>query len=412
MKIVIVGAGPAGVSVAETLRQYDDRPEIVMLSREPFPPYSPPALMEYCLTGQEVHFWKGKDFLQRLGVDYRPGTGVESVSPQQHKVRLADGQELPYDQLVLAAGSRVYAPVAGGDKPGVYDFKSLTAAEELLAEVRQGQARSAVIIGAGFIGVEVGLLLADLGIEVTQLVRSRVMRTTLDPETSEIVLQAMQERGIQVRRDAEARAFAGEPRAEAVELSSGDRLAADILVGATGLKPNTQFLEGSGIETRWGVVVDDHLRTNLPDVYALGDLAETANRVTGERDVYPNFPNAVAQGTVVGCNLLGWNLPYEGADRMNSLKHLGINVVAVGQTEGEELRLRYGNVLRKLYLREGRINGFRLVGDTSGAGIYRTLMNRKVNVEAFRDRLMEPGFGMGWFEDIAAAAALEATGSG
>lgn len=402
MKTVIVGAGPAGVTVAETLRQYDDRAEIVMLSSEPFPPYAPPAMIEYFLTGRETHFWKGKDLPERLGLDYRAGTQVVAVLPEQHTLRLVDGGTLAYDRLVIATGSRLYAPVPGVDKPSVYNFKSLSAAEELVQQVREGRAHSALIVGAGFIGVEIALLLRNLGLAVIQVeMTDRVMPRMLDTETAGIALGVMRERGIDVRLNTKALAFLGEPQAKAVELESGETLAADLLVAATGVKPHIEFLEGSGVETDWGVLVDDRLCTNVPDVYAAGDVAETMDRITGERYVHAIFPNAVGQGQIVAYNLLGWDVPYEGADNMNSLKHLGLPIIAVGRMGGEELRVRRDGTLRKLYLRDGRIVGFRLVGDISAAGIYRTLMNKQVEVRPFRHRLLEPGFGMGYIEGLA-----------
>jgi NAD(P)H-nitrite reductase large subunit len=408
MRVVIIGAGPAGVTVAETLRQHDHQSEIIMLTDEPYPPYSPPAMVEYFQSGREVHFWRGRDLPERLGLDYRPGTRVSAVVPEEHAVRLQDGKALAYDRLVIATGGRLYAPIDGAEKPGIYNFKSLSAAEELLRLVKKGQARSVLIVGAGFVGVEIGLLLADLGVSVTQLVRSRVMRSMLDPETSEIVLDMIRGRGIQVRRgdDADAVAFVGEARAQGVKMRSGTELRADLLVAATGLRPNIEYLSGSGIETGWGVLVDDHLCTNFPDIYAAGDVAETFDRITAERYVHAIFPNAVAQGRIVAQNLLGWDTVYEGADNMNSLKHLGLPVMAVGLMEGEELRAHRNGSLRKVFLQDDRIVGFRLTGDTSSAGIYLSLMNRGENVAAFKSRLLEPGFGMGYVAQVATSPAF------
>jgi nitrite reductase (NADH) large subunit len=147
------------------------------------------------------------------------------------------------------------------------------------------------------------------------------------------------------------------------------------------------------------VQVDNHLRTNVPDVYAAGDVAEVADRITGISFVHPIFPNAVVQGRVVAHNLLGWDVPYEGAERMNSLKHLGIPLIAAGVRDGEELRLRKGKVLRKLYVKRDAIVGFQLAGDIRGAGIYRTLMNKKVDVGPIKKWLLDPGFGMGYIPD-------------
>lgn len=410
MRIVIIGAGPAGVTVTETLRQCGNRSEIVMLTDEPYPPYSPPAMVAYFETGQQVHFWRGRDFAERMGLDYRPGTRVAAVMPEESAIRLEGGEILGYDRLVLATGGRLYAPVPGADKPGIYNFKSLTAAEKLLSLVKEGRAQSALIVGAGFIGVEIGLLLADLGLKVTQLVRSRVMRSMLDPETSELVLGMMEERGVHIQRGegADAVAFVGEPRALAVEMRSGAELSADLLVAATGLRPNIEFLAGSGIETDWGVVVDQYQCTNYSGIYAAGDVAETKDRINGQRYVHAIFPNAVAQGQIVAYNLLGWDVAYEGADSMNSLKHLGLPIMAVGHMEGEELCVRHNGTLRKIFLKDSRIVGFRLAGDVSSAGIYRSLMNRREDVSAFKHRLLEPGFGLGTIENLASSPTFSA----
>jgi NAD(P)H-nitrite reductase large subunit len=402
MRIVIIGAGPAGVTIVETLRQYGSQAEIVMLTDEPYAPYSPPAMIVYFETGEEVHFWRGQDFAERMGVDYRSDTRVASVMPEKNAVRLENGKTLNYDRLVIATGGRLYAPVDGSDKLGIFNFKSLTAAKRLLGLVQTGQAKTALIVGAGFIGVEIGLLLADLGLQVTQLVRSRVMRSMLDPETSEMVLGMMQARGVDVVRGdaADAVAFLGEPRAQTVQMRSGVEMTADLLVAATGLRPNIDLLTGSDIDCDFGILVDEYQRTNHADIYAAGDVAETKDRLTGERYVHAIFPNAVEQGRVVACNLLGLDVAYEGADSMNSLKHLGLPIMAVGHMEGEELRSRKNGTLRKVWLQDGRITGFRLTGDVSSAGIYRSLMNRQEDVSAYKHRLLEPGFGMGHVENL------------
>ena len=133
----------------------------------------------------------------------------------------------------------------------------------------------------------------------------------------------------------------------------------------------------------------------MSDIYGAGDVAETVDRMTGERYVHAIFPNAVAQGDVVARNLVGFDTLYEGAESMNSLKHLGLSVMAVGARSGdEELRRRSGNMLRKIFLTNNRIVGFRLVGDIRGAGVYRSLMLRGTVVTRYRKRLLDPQFGM------------------
>jgi NADPH-dependent 2,4-dienoyl-CoA reductase/sulfur reductase-like enzyme len=393
MKIVIIGAGPAGVSAAETLRTHDKGSEIVMFSAEPYPPYSPPAMVDHFLTGSNAHLWREADWPEQTGVDYRDGVEVTAVQPDAHTIQLEDGSKLGYDRLVLATGGSLYAPLAGADLPGVYNFKSLSAAEALIARVKSGQASSALIVGAGFIGMEIALLLRELGVQVVQIeMLGQVMSNMLDQETAAVALGILRERGVDVRLNIKASAFVGNKQAEGVQLESGEVLRADLLIAATGVKPNLKLLEGSGIACKWGITVDERLRTNAADIYAAGDAVETTDRLTGETYVHAIFPNAVEQGRVVGLNLAGIETVYEGADRMNSLKHLGLPIMAVGLKSGDEVMQARQ---RTIYLKDDRVVGFQLVGDINAAGILRALMNRRENIRPYKERLLNPNFGQG-----------------
>ena len=398
MNIVIVGAGPAGITVAETARSLDAGAKITVVAAEPYPPYSPPALADYFLTGRtETLFWKGGDVAERLALDFRPGVGVTAVDTGAKRLTLDDGGTIDYDALVIASGSRLHAPVPGWDLPGVHDFKSLTTAEALVGRVRRGEAHTALIVGAGFIGMEIALLLADLGVAVTIVGRRGwLMPRMLDQETAAIAENVMRARGVTIRLGVEATAFEGTAAAEGVRLADGTLLTADLYVAATGVKPNVGFLDGSGIRADWGIAVDDQLRTSVAGVWAAGDAVEAPDLMTGKPYVHAIFPNAVDQGRVVGANVLGGTTRYAGAESMNSLKHLGLPVMAVGAAEGEtELRWRAGDRLRKVFLSGGRIVGFRFAGEIGGGGVLRSLMLRGDDVRQFGRRLVEPGFGEG-----------------
>jgi len=397
MKIVIIGAGPAGVSAAETLRAHDSQSELLMLSVEAYPPYSPPAMVDHFLTGSNAHLWRDVDWPDQTGVDYRSGVEVTEVQPKTHTIQLKDGSKLDYDRLVLATGGSLYAPLEGADLPGIYNFKSLSAAEALVKKVKSAQASSAIVVGAGFIGMEIALLLRELGVTVTQIeMLDQVMSGMLDPETAGIALAMMQKRGVDVRLNTIASAFVGDGQAKGVQLESGEVVQADLMVAATGIKPNLKLLEGSGITHKWGITVDEHLRTNFVDIYAAGDAVESPDRLTGETFVHAIFPNAIEQGRVVGLNLTGLEATYEGADRMNSLKHLGLPIMAVGLKSGDEvLQTRRNSHMRTIYLQDNRVVGFQLIGDIKAAGILRALMNQGENILSFKDRLLSPNFGQG-----------------
>ncbi len=398
MRAVVIGTGPAGITAAETLRRLDPSGSVVALSTEPFPPYSPPALADHFLTGRDAPlYWKGRDVCERLGIEERRSSRVLGIDTDAREVVLADGARIGFEGLVLASGSRLYAPMPGADLAGVLDFKSLQTATELFARVREGEVSTALIVGNGFIGIELSLLLADLGVDVTVIGRRAwLMPRVLDPATSRIAEAVLTARGVTLRLGVEAQAIVGGPAASGVLLADGSTVSADLVVAATGVKPHAEFLEGSDVVAGWGVHVDDRLSTSVAGIVAAGDVAEAADRFTGERYVHAIFPNAVAQAPIAAANLLGADIRYEGAEAMNSLKHLGVPVVAIGTTDSPDdvLRWQEGADLRSVYLRDDRIIGAQLAGDIRTAGVYRSLMLRRLPVGRFGSRLVEPGFGM------------------
>lgn len=398
MKVVVIGTGPAGITAAETVRSLDPGGSVVALSGEPYPPYSPPAMADHFLTGRTATlYWKGLDAGARLGIDERRDVVVTGVDTDDRAVGIEGGGHVGYDRLIVASGSRLYAPIPGAELPGVYDFKSLRRASELIDRVRSGEATSALIVGAGLIGIELSLLLSQLGVETTVVEREGwAMPLLLDEVTAAVVARAVTAKGVTLRTGVEAASFEGAGSVSGVRLRSGELLTADLYIAATGVKPHTEFLAGSAITTSWGVHVDDCLRTSVFDVYAAGDVAEVADWLTGERYVHAIFPNAVAQGRIAGTNALGGNTVYEGAEAMNSLKHLGVPVIAMGTTQDADQVLRRVDTsgVRSVYLRDGRIIGAQIAGDTRAAGLYHSLMLRRKRVEDFGERLVDPSFTM------------------
>lgn len=394
---VIIGTGPAGITAAETFRRLDPNGSVTALTMEPFPPYSPAAMADHFLTGRtNTLYWKGPDIAERLGIDERREAPVVAIDTDNREVLLAEGTRVAYETLVIASGSRLHAPIEGAELPGVLDFKSLRKAEALVTRVRNGEARHALIVGHGFIGVELALMLTELGVEVTIVGRRPwIMPRVLDRPTSDVARQALEGRGIELRLGTPAEAFVETPTGTAVRLAGGETLHADMVVAATGVKPHIEFISGSEITTEWGIHVDDHLRTNVPNVYAAGDVAEAADWLTGERYVHAIFPNAVAQAKIAAANALGADITYGGAESMNSLKHLGVPIVAMGSTEGADdvLHTERGNERRSVYLRNGRIIGVQLAGDITAAGVYHSLMLKGTDVRQYGAELAAPSFG-------------------
>ena len=211
MSIVIIGAGPAGITVADTIRRFDRDVPITIITAESFPQYSPPAMADHFLTGREDPlYWMGRDVGDRLDLEVRDDRVVATVRPDAHEVGLADGSTVQFGRLVVASGSRLHADLPGNELRDIHDFKSLRTARALIDSVRRGEVRTALIVGAGFIGMEIALLLADIGVRVTMLGRRGwVMPRMLDPETAGIAARIMRERGVELRLGVEASRFLG-----------------------------------------------------------------------------------------------------------------------------------------------------------------------------------------------------------
>ncbi|HEY5121825.1 MAG TPA: FAD-dependent oxidoreductase [Acidimicrobiales bacterium] len=399
MRAVIIGTGPAGITAAETLRREDPSGSVVALSTEPYAPYSPAAMADHFLTGRDdTLYWKGQNVAELRGIDERRESVVIGLDVDNREVVLHDDSRIPFEGLIIASGSKLNAPLEGADLPGIFDFKSLRMADELIGRVKRGEARSALIVGNGFIGVELSLLLADLGVDVTIIGRRPwIMPRVLDTLTAAVAQRGLIERGVKLHLGVEAEAFVGSPNVNSVRLNDGQLLEADLIVAATGVKPHIEFLHDSPIVTDWGIHVDDTLQTSETGIFASGDVAEARDWLTGERFVHAIFPNAVAQGEIAASNLLGANLKYDGAEAMNSLKHLGIPIVAMGTIDApdEVLRWESGSELRSVYLRDDTIIGAQLAGNIRAAGVYRSLMLRRADVRSFGRGLVEPGFNIG-----------------
>ncbi len=393
--IVIIGTGPAGVKVARTLRENGFNGTIKMFSSEDTQPYSPAALGEYLVNNDEnILYWQGNDFFPRYGIEAFLAERIVEVDPKNKKVRSEKDRTVIFDDLVIASGSSLFIPpsVGGSDRRGILNFKSLKGARTIKTSAREGL-KTATILGGGFIGVEIALCLAKIGIRPTVLNRRGwIMPRLLDPETSGYVLNDLQEKGIDVALNTEGKKFYGEEKIEGLLTTDGRTLKSDMFIAATGVKPNIDFLVGSGIENDGSSIsVNNYLQTNYPWIYACGDVAATSDFVSHERVTHPLHITAVSHGKTVALNILGYNQNYEPQINMNSLKKLSFKLIVVGSLEGEEWTFRKSGVLRKVFIGEGkRINGFVLLGDISNAGYLLSLLKNRDSVGRIGSRIAFP----------------------
>ena len=398
--VLIIGTGPAGVNTAETLRKFGCKEKITMLSKEPFPPYSPPLMANYLETrgASDLIFWKGRDFCKDFDIDCKTSAEVGKVEPKRNRIVLTDGRFLEYDYLVIASGSEMWIPIkcecpAEESKEKYYNFKSLTAVSKLLKEVDKG-ANKAVIIGAGFIGMEIAITLRRIGLSVLVVeMMDRILPRMITRDIAEPLESIVRDMGIELLLNRKGELLKGRETAEELLLSDGTVIKGNLFIAATGIKPNISFLSGSGIQTQKGIRVDPYLRTNFDNIFAGGDAAEVPDFITG--NIYPHaiYPEAVKQGQIIAFNILGENVHYDGGLNMNSLYHFNLPMISEGamiaeEKADEELFFSRNNVIRKIGIKDGKILRFELVGDKEGAGLLHTLMTQKRDVSRIKDALV------------------------
>ena len=255
-----------------------------------------------------------------------------------------------------------------------------------------------MIVGGGFLGVEIALTLAKIGIKAAVLNRRGwIIPRLLDKETAAYVVEDLEKQGVNVMLNTEGKRFIGDQEVEGIITSDGRQLTADFYIAATGVKPNIDFIVDSGIENKgWGIPVNRYLQTNYENIYACGDVAQTEDLLTGEMTIHGLHTVAVNHGRRAALNILGKEKKYEKQFSMNSLKELSYKLMVVGELDGKILKYKSQKVMRKIYIKNNKINGFVLLGDISNAGFLFTLLKRRKNIQYYKDYLLDKNFNPGY----------------
>jgi len=330
---VIVGAGTAGHNAINTIRQEErDRAasEIVLVSTER--PYSRMVLPYYLgQTIAESHvFTVTPARLAQLGVKTHLGRRAVGLDPKAAKLTLDDDSVVEYDDLLIATGSSaVRPPVPGVDGPGIHSFWTLDQARRVVAEIRAGS--HVVMVGAGFIAFTILNSILALGARLTIVeIAPQILPRMIDRAGAAIVEAWLRKHGVEIRTSATLTAVEQAGGKRRLRFKDGSDLRADVVIMATGIRTNLEWLEGSGIRVNRGVVVDDHLRSSVANVYAAGDVAEGRDLVTGAPEVHAIEPTAMEHGRVVGANMAGRDLAYRGSLLMNIVDVCHLDVASFG----------------------------------------------------------------------------------
>jgi nitrite reductase (NADH) large subunit len=391
MRYVIIGASAAGLAAAETLRQWDPRGSITLISDEPHPPYSRP-LLTYLLSGEvplEKVWLKGADYFQEWGFAARLGERVVQVAPKEREVRLGSGRVVPYERLLIASGARPrLLGIPGEDLEGVYTLRTLEDWRRLDAGLpEKGQV---TVVGAGPVGLKAAEALAHRGCRVALVeMESQILPRLVDARAAAMLSWALWEWGIEVFYRAAPLGVVGQAgRVKALALADGRELPTQAVLFAIGVTPRTEFLTDTGLAGPEGLAVNSLMRTAHADIYAAGDCVQAVHLLTGKPAYVPIWPAAVEQGKIAGANMAGAKRRYPGALPQNSISLRGFQVITGGliHPEGEDVEIdieldRQRNQYRRLVFQQGRLVGLTLVGKIGDAGIYFQLLAQQLPVK-------------------------------
>ena len=394
MKYVLIGAGPAGVRAAETLRQQDPTGEITLVSGEPGEPYARMAI-PYILNGdiQEsgAHQRKTAGHFDELRVKYLNNKALQvHAGPDGGTVDLDDGTVLDYDRLLVATGSSPsLPPLPGTDQPGVVTCWTLDDARTIAAKLAPGT--RVTIIGAGFVAGVCMKSFLQRGVDLTVIAgrAGQILRTMMTPTGSAMIQRWLESKGVNVITKGKTERIEPGPKL----VMDNQTIESDLIILATGVKPNVSFLEGTGANIDQGIVVDEYMQTSVPHIYAAGDVAQGRDFSTGGWVVHALQPTSTEHGRVAAVNMAGRKLPYRGSLSMNVLDTAGLISHTFGIWQGVEGGEMVETVdeERNLYTRlcfsDDRMIGAITIGKPNHVGAIRGLIQTRRKLGEWKDKL-------------------------
>lgn len=415
----IIGDGAAGTTAAFYVRRHDPGGRLIIYSDDPIPAYYRAALTNYLMDELRADqlFAVPPNFYTEFRVD-RVLAEVDGIDTKEQRLSLSNGQKPPYDRLLISAGSRPRPPAfSGSDLAGVMTMRTMQDARFIMDQIQAGTLKRAVIAGGGILGLEMVAGLRQRKVGVTYVIRGTVIcEKFLDKRASDLVLFRCRQNDVDVRLEEEVEEAQGKDgRLEGIKLKkSGETVKAQLMAAAYGIIPNIEFLEGSGIETRAGIPVDEQMRTNVENVYAAGDVVEVEDPFNEIKRYIGLWEPSRHQGRVAGINMCGgsetWRMPVE----YNATRLYDLDLAAVGDSLGkptDETKIDFpeaGAVIRyrKLVVREDKLAGALLLGTRrekvrERGRLYRKLITLGADIAPVRDMLLDPYFDLaGWVDSL------------
>ncbi|WP_328801656.1 nitrite reductase large subunit NirB [Paenibacillus sp. LX16] len=394
-KLVVIGNGMAGINTVEQILKLTDKYEITVLGNEPHPNYNR-IMLSYVLEGSKTIddiILNDLQWYADQGITLYTGKMVKSIDGENKKIHTEDGLEIDYDVALVATGSQSFIlPIPGKELPGVIGFRDIADCSTMLEAAKTF--KKAAVIGGGLLGLEAAKGLVNLGMDVTVVhLMEDLMERQLDREASAMLKAELERQGIKFAMQMQTLEVYGQDRVQGLRFSNGSELEADLVVMAVGIKPNIQVAVQSGMETNRGIVVDDLMRTSVPDVYAVGECVEHRGICYGL--VAPLFE----QGSVIAKHLAGAETEgYMGSVVSTKLKISGVDVFSAGEfiTQPEHTVIvakdEWKRTYKKVLLRENKIVGTVLFGDVSeSASLQKYVRQQTLMTDEIYGQLMGTG---------------------
>ena len=397
MQHLIIGAGPAGVVAAEVLRKVDPDAEIAIVGDEPEPPYSRMAI-PYYLTGNVeesgTYLRDPKKHFKDQNIELVQQR-VDKVDTGNKQLVLADGSSRAYDKLLIATGSHpISPPIPGLDLPQVHSCWTLEDARNIIELAQSGS--NVVLIGAGFIGCIILESLVKRGVNLTVVeTGNRMVPRMLDDKAGGLLEKWCKNQGIDVHTSCSVESIseAADNKVD-VSLSDGGKLSAALVITATGVKANTDLLDGTDIETEFGILVNKRMQSSNADVYAAGDVAQGVDFSTGNQEVQAIQPTATDHGRIAALNMAGQGDEHQGTLNMNILDTVGLVSCSfglwMGVDGGDSAELYNPEEFQYINLQfDGNLLvGASSVGKTQHIGVLRGLIESKIDLGKWKARLI------------------------
>ena len=391
---LIIGNGVAGNAAAESIRRIDPQGRILMFSKEKYFFYYTPALPEYISGEKQVKDFTIHDerWYKRNNIELHLGTEITEVDASQKIAVAHDGKKFVYDKLLLACGGVSFVPpIAGSRSAGVFTLRTITDADAL--RERAKKSKSAVVIGGGLLGLEAGNGLRKNGLQVSVVeFAPRLLPRQMDVPGAAMLQGQLEQMGFHFYLGTQTQQIVPAENHLSVYLTGGEKISADLVLISAGVRPEVSLKKCLDLQIDKGVKVDDFMQTGLPGIYAAGDLIEHRGHF------YGIWPASMEQGRIAGANMTGQETRYPGTVPANTLKVVGIDLVAAGEIDGEGKmeaivqKDEAKRVYRKLVLKDQVIIGTILLGNIRGSEEIQRAIKSGKDISSLKRDLADEGF--------------------